>query len=185
MLHVDPELVCETTGRPAYAEFRMGQGAAWGGSRHDGSLFVAVSERVGDGGYCDEALDGMLDKGEIALYGDVATGLRPASELGRDAAVALFMQGVSYVTEALSGEGSWRDALAPLTMRLLGRPKRQEGPDFASMGRLWAFVESAKGLRVADLSPETVGSRLFDDVVANEGPGGMTMSVPELRRAQS
>lgn len=182
LVHSDAALVCSATGRPAYAELRLGQGAAWSGSRHDGSLFVAVSPDVHDGAYSDDQLDRLLSGGHVVLYGTLDEGLLPAGEIGLAAATELFIIGAGQIEEAIESGESISKAANPITACLVGRPARGQGPDITSLGRLWALTEYARGVRpLVDLDPKEVAAQVFADLVKAERPGAGA-EAPGLRR---
>ena len=170
--HSDAALVCQATGRPAFAELRLGQGAAWCGSRHDGSLFVTVSTEVHDGAYSDAELDRLLEDGKVVRYGTLDEGLLPAGEIGLAAATELFIIGAGQIEEAVDTGESISKAANPITAMLVGRPARAQGPDIVSLGRMWALTEYARGVRpLVDLDPKEVAAQVFADLVKAERPG--------------
>lgn len=182
MAHAATSLVCSATGRPAFAELRLGRGAAWIGSRHDGMMFVVVSPDVRDGAYGDAEIDRLLESGHIVAYGSLEEGLFPAGEIGLPAATELFIIGAGQVEEAIEAGISLSTAVRPITAALLGVATVQQGPDLVSLGRLWALQEYARGVRpLVDLDPKAVAGQVYADLVATERRQAPKGAVPAMR----
>ena len=172
--------LCHATGRPAFAQLRLGHGGAWTGSRHEGSLFVAVGA-VEDGDYSDEEIDRLIEDGLIVVYGTVLDGLYPASEIGSAAACELFRLGAAEVAAAIDADRPLASVILPLNLALCGRGVLEQGPDLMSLGRLWALSEYARGVQpTRDLDPLQVGMDAYRDLVATESPAG-SANPPALR----
>ena len=177
------ELVYTDNGQTALTELKKGQGAAWTGSRHEGSLFVVVSPTVDDGGYSDEEIDALLEAGAIVKYFDQDDGFKPAREIGVTAAIELFVLGAAQVDGALTRNEALSEVVNPLSLTHLGRPTREQGADFMSLGRIWALMERAKGLKPFEVfNAREIGKVVFDDVIAADQQPHQAKRGPELRR---
>jgi hypothetical protein len=182
MQTTDAKRLCQATGLPAFAELRLGHGGAWTGSRHEGSLFVAIGS-VNDGDYSDDLLDDLIGEGRVVVYGTAMDGLFPASEIGRAAACELFRLGAAEVAAAIDERRNLASVLSPLELSLGGQPVMEQGADFMSLGKLWALAEYARGVQpLRDLDPEQVASQVYGKLLVSETPAGYAAEASGLRQ---
>ena len=172
---------CQSTGLPAFAELRYGHGGAWTGSRHEGSLFVAVTA-VPDGDYADDEIDRLIEEGRLVVYGTTIDGLFPASEIGPAAARELFRLGATEVAAAIEAGRALAGVVMPLSLSLCGQPVVEQGPDLMSLGRLWALTEYARGVQpLRELDPDAVADEAYAKLLLAETPAGSAAYAPALR----
>lgn len=155
-------------------------------SAYGKALFVCGRHGIEDGFFPDAELARLCEGKKAVQFADAQGRLLPASRIGEDAAIELFMHGAAEVEDPVVNEDEARTlaAISPVMAILLGAPTTPGVVDFRSAGRLWALTGYAlKREYLYDRDPVVDGRSLYEAALAAEAGSGPV--VPALAFGQS
>lgn len=167
----------------AGVDFTHNIGIPNGSSSYGKALFVCGRHGVEDRFYPDGEIARMCGTVEAVQYAGADGRLLPASRIGEDAAIELFMNGAAEIEDPVVNRDEARTlaAVSPVMAVLLGTPNTPGVVDFRSAGRLWALTGYAIDRDyLFERDPVVDGRRLYEAAVASEKASGPPLSFPAL-----